>query len=78
MTARAYQWATQVMTICLEMVLPGLLGYWLDQRWGTKALFTVVGFAVGMGAGMWHLIRLARTESVSAGDGDNGKKRDGR
>jgi hypothetical protein len=47
------------MTISLEMVVPGLVGYWLDQRLGTKAILTVVGFALGTTLGMWHLIRIA-------------------
>ena len=46
-TAKAADWATRVMTISLEMVLPGLLGYWLDTKLGTKALFLLLGFAMG-------------------------------
>ncbi len=30
--AIAYHWASRVISICMEMVLPGLAGYWLDQR----------------------------------------------
>ena len=37
------------MVVSLEMVLPGLAGYWLDQRLGTVVLFMLMGFAVG-----WH------------------------
>ena len=57
--AVAYQWASRIMTVALEMVLPGVAGRWLDQRLGTVLVFTVVGFVAGMGVGMWHLIRMA-------------------
>ena len=58
--ARASQWTSRIMTISLEMVLPGLAGYWLDQKLGTKALFMLVGFALGGTAAFGHLMYLAR------------------
>lgn len=61
--ARASEWATRIMTISLEMVLPGLAGYWLDQKLHTKALFMLLGFAVGCTAAVLHLRRLTRTSS---------------
>ena len=48
------------MTISLEMVVPGLAGYWLDRRLAIKGLFTVIGFGLGLVVGMWHLMRIAR------------------
>ncbi|MBW3599106.1 MAG: AtpZ/AtpI family protein [Planctomycetes bacterium] len=57
--AVAYGWAWRVMIIGLEMVVPGLVGYWIDQRLGTKAVFTVGGFVLGMALGFWHLIKIA-------------------
>lgn len=55
--ASAMRWVSQLTTISLEMVLPGLGGYWLDQRWGTK-FFVIVGFSLGLALGMWQLLRL--------------------
>ncbi len=46
-TAKAAEWSSRIMTISLEMVLPGLAGYWLDTKWGTLPLFLLTGFAVG-------------------------------
>jgi F0F1-type ATP synthase assembly protein I len=54
----AMEWTSRVTTISLEMVLPGLLGYWLDQRLGTRIVFLVLGAILGLGMGMWHLIKL--------------------
>ena len=59
--ARASEMATRIMTISLEMVLPGLAGYWLDQKFGTVALFMFVGFALGCMAAIFHLIHLTRS-----------------
>lgn len=49
------------MTISLEMVVPGLVGYWLDQKLGTKAILTVVGFGLGTTLGIWHLVQIGNT-----------------
>ena len=59
--ALAYAWAARVMTVSIEMVVPGVVGFWLDQRLGTKVLLTVVGLALGMSVGMWHLLRMTKS-----------------
>jgi hypothetical protein len=68
--AIAYQWVSRIITVCLEMVLPGLLGVWVDQKLGTRILFTLGGFAVGMTLGIWHLIRM--TTSGDQGGSEQG------
>lgn len=55
----AMEWAARIMAVALEMVLPGLAGMWLDRRLGTRFL-VLLGFAFGLVAGMWHLIRATR------------------
>ncbi len=62
------QWASRVMAIAGVMVVPGLGGYWIDQRLGTKAVFTITGFAFGMSAGMWQLIRLTAKDEQDSSD----------
>ncbi len=61
--ARASEWATRIMTVSLEMVLPGLAGYWVDQKLHTVALFMLIGFALGCTAAMVHLVHLTRSSS---------------
>jgi hypothetical protein len=61
--AIAYTWAWRVITVSLEMVVPGLMGYWIDSRLGAKAVFVIAGFLAGMAMGVWHLIRIARDSS---------------
>jgi hypothetical protein len=50
------------MVVSLEMVLPGIGGYWLDKWLGTRVLFMLIGFAVGCTAAAFHLIQLTRSE----------------
>ena len=48
------------LSVACGMVVPGLLGYWLDTKMGTRALFTILGFGLGMTLGIMQLVRLAR------------------
>ena len=64
--AIAYHWASRVTSISLEMVLPGLIGYWLDQKFNTNVIFTILGFGGGLTLGMMHLIQLAQSSNAAA------------
>lgn len=75
--AVAYQWAWRVITISLEMVLPGLVGVWVDRTLHTLVLFTLLGFAGGMTLGIWHLLKITSkrpNNSTASGPGANGKQ----
>jgi hypothetical protein len=61
----ASQWASRVMTVSIEMVLPGLIGYWIDQKLDTVFLFMLIGFTVGITAAVWHLIQMTSRPEVS-------------
>ncbi len=56
----AVQWAARITTISLEMVIPGFIGLWIDQYSGTGFLFAVIGFALGLVTGIWHLVQMAQ------------------
>ena len=58
--AQAAEWVSRITTVALEMVLPGILGSWLDKRWDTGFL-GLVGFALGVTLGTWHLIWMTKT-----------------
>lgn len=60
------EWVSQITTVVAEMVLPGLAGQWLDHRWGTNFL-TLVGFALGLTVGIWHLIAMTRPKTAGSG-----------
>jgi ATP synthase protein I len=57
------RWATRVTSIGLEFALPPLLGGYLDRRWGTGSLLTIVGALFGFLAGMVHLLAIAREDA---------------
>lgn len=63
--AVAYQWAWRIIHVSLEMVVPGLMGLWLDRKLGTRVLFTLLGFAFGMTGGIWHLIHMTRRDGTN-------------
>jgi F0F1-type ATP synthase assembly protein I len=63
--AKAYSWAARIMTVALEMVFPGVIGIWLDRRLGTVALFTILGFGIGLPLGLWHLLRMTSQKEAS-------------
>jgi hypothetical protein len=56
------------MIVSLEMVLPGLAGYWIDQKLGTAVLFMLVGFVLGSWTAVLHLIRMTRQDQASSRD----------
>ena len=64
--ARAYLWVGRIFSICGEMLVPGLLGYWLDQALGFQfSIFALIGFFVGLIFGMTHLVLMATSEQNS-------------
>ncbi len=68
--AIALVWVSRITTISIQMVLPGVVGYWIDQQLRTKALFTLLGFGLGMGIGMWQLILATRTDENHSNNGE--------
>jgi hypothetical protein len=58
--AMAYHWASRVMIVALEMSLPALAGYWVDQRLGTGVGFLLVGLGLGCTAATAQLIQIAK------------------
>lgn len=59
--AIAQIWISRVLTVSLEMVVPGLIGIWLDSRFDSSPWLTLAGFAVGMPFGFWHLLLMTRS-----------------
>ena len=53
----ALEWVSRITAVALVMVLPGLLGYWLDQKLGTGFLM-LAGFVFGIVGGMYSLLAL--------------------
>ncbi len=60
MVAQAWGWGYQVISISLEMVVPAILGLWIDRLIGTLPLLLILGAVFGMIAGMVHLLQFAQ------------------
>ncbi len=70
----AYQWAVRLMTVAAEMVVPGVLGYWVDGWLGTKIVFVLLGFGAGCALGMWHLVQMTSSMADSGGPQSGGQR----
>ena len=62
--AVAAQWAYRAIAIGTEMVLPGILGLWLDYKIGTRFVLGIIGFVLGMVFGIWHLMRMSSHQAA--------------
>jgi F0F1-type ATP synthase assembly protein I len=58
--AKAMDWVSRIISASFMMVLPCLLGYFVDQWLGTWILFTLLGLAFGLVGGTLQLIKLAQ------------------
>lgn len=65
--ALAMEWVAKITTIGVGMVLPGIVGHYLDQ-WLETSFLAIVGFAFGVAAGLWQLIRWTQPPSQSHPD----------
>ena len=54
-TARYLRYSHLGTQFLLAIGLPIALGIWLDRKWGTKALFTLLGLVLGFTAGIYSL-----------------------
>lgn len=74
--AVAMEWVSRIITVSIEMVLPGVAGGWLDKRLGTAPLFTLAGFGLGITVAIWHLLVMTRTADTSGGPKHRGRDKD--
>ncbi len=66
--AVAMEWVAKITTVGLEMVLPAIGGAYLDKRIGTT-YWALIGVALGMVVGMWHLLQMTRKKDGGSGSG---------
>jgi hypothetical protein len=60
--AVAMEWVSRILAVVVVMIAPGLLGSWLDDRWGTSFL-TLFGFALGLTAGTAYLLAITKAKA---------------
>lgn len=56
--AKAMSKVSEIIAICMVMVVPAAGGIWLDQKFSTVLLFTILGLLLGCVAAVMQLIRL--------------------
>ena len=73
----AAQWVSRMTTVLLEMAIPAAVGLWVDRLLGTRFVFALMGFGIGMVLGVWHLLQMAsqsdRRQSGEQGDATRGR-----
>jgi hypothetical protein len=65
----AMGWVAKITTVALEMVIPGALGAWADDRWGTSYL-ALLGLALGVTVGIWHLVQMTKKQATKRRSAD--------
>ena len=65
--AQAMTLSSMIISVAMEMVLPGLAAwYWIDRRLGTKFVFLLLGLVLGVVGGMIHLVRLLSAKNSAS------------
>ena len=62
--AKAIDKASEVLTACLMMAIPGVGGYFVDKYLNTGWVFTILGFVFGLVAGTVQLIKIVNQDSA--------------
>lgn len=58
--ALGLEWSSRITTVALEMVVPSLIGYWIDLKLGTRLVFLISGTVLGFATGLISLLRMTR------------------
>ena len=58
--ARGMSLSFQVLALAMSGAVPGLVGFWIDQKIGTRFLLLIVGLIVGFALMAYQLIYLVR------------------
>jgi uncharacterized protein YqgC (DUF456 family) len=68
--AVAMTWVARIFAVAIEMVLPGVAGSYGDRYFGVSFL-ALLGFAVGVSLGVYHLIVMTRPASADKPSANN-------
>ena len=69
----AMQWVARIFGSAVMMILPGLAGLWLDDRFGWSFI-GLIGFAFGLIGGMTYLISATRAADAERRQATGGLK----
>ena len=57
-SAKAMSKVSEILACCLMMIIPALIGVWLDRTFSTMILFTLLGLVIGVTGAVLQLKRL--------------------
>ncbi len=75
--AKALSKVTQITAISLMMIVPAIVGHFIDRRFGTVILFTAIGLVLGMVAAVWQLVQFVAHQDQSVSPDRNEKEKGG-
>lgn len=58
----AMRWVSNITTISIEMVVPSLIGLYIDKKLDTQVLFMLIGLVIGNIYALWHLLKLVKNQ----------------
>jgi ATP synthase protein I len=67
----AMEWTARISVISMEMVVPMVIGVWLDSRWRTLPLCVIIGGALGFWTALQSLLQISKQRKT----GDSEEKR---
>ncbi len=59
--AIAFGFASRITSVCLNLVIPTVIGYWADKKLGTGHLLMFCGLFFGMAIFVWQLCSLVKS-----------------
>lgn len=65
--ARGYVLASRVTSIAITMVLPAVIGYWVDNQLGTTPWLLIGGAILGFAIAILQLLALVKEGEKSGG-----------
>jgi F0F1-type ATP synthase assembly protein I len=60
--AEAVKWVSVVTSVVGVMIVPALVGVWIDNLLGTKYLFAILGGISGCVGGMYALLNMVKAK----------------
>jgi F0F1-type ATP synthase assembly protein I len=58
--AKSLSKVSEITAVCLLMIVPALIGYFVDQWLGTGFVFTLLGLVFGMTGSVYQLMQLVQ------------------
>jgi F0F1-type ATP synthase assembly protein I len=66
--AKSLSKVSEIIAICMLMIVPGLIGYLIDQQVGSRIVFTLLGLVFGMTGAVMQLVRLVSVTNTPSQD----------